>query len=487
MSVPAQTETPNLGLGHYLGVVRRRKWIMLVVFVATTGSAALLSLSQEPKYRAETKIVIGQGRGLFSPTLANAFQPFSATMSDLLESHVVARGVIDRLGLDMSEESLLAKTDVAIRPESSTLTVSVVDEDAELARRIADTLGRVFSDLVEDRFGASEQPQAQQDPLPPLTASIWDPAHIDPIQVSPKPRRTAAIAAVLGVLLGLLLGFLRDHFDRSLRTREEVEAIFGVPVIGQIPRRATARRRREIIAPADAAGSVEAYRKLRANLRYLAVGREVKTLLVTSSAPGDGKTTLAANLSVAIAESGAETLLIEADLRRPRLQGVFGGVGGPGLTSLLIDRTTVGQAVHDISPVVSGNGRDSGARLSFLPTGPLPPNPSELLASAKMRDLLNKFSQKFDYIVLDSPPILVVADALELARHVDGMLIVSRAGRTTVEEAREVRELVDRMDIPLLGIVLTDAPALASDYYSAQYVSRQQEKPPPVKSVARRT
>lgn len=487
-----QSDTTNLGLGHYLGVVYRRKWTILVVFVATSGTAALLSRAQEPTYRAETKIVIGQGRGLFSPTLANAFQPFSATMSDLLESHIVARRVIESLGLDKSEESLLAKMDIAIRPESSTLTVSVVDEDPELARRIAQSLGVVFSDLVEERFGGTEQqtPQQQQDPLPPLTASVWDPAHIDPAQVSPKPVRTTAIAAALGLLLGLLLGFVRDHFDRSLRTREDVEAGFGVPLIGQIPRPAP-RRKREIIAP-DATGSAEAYRKLRANLQYLAVDRPIQTLLVTSSAPGDGKTTLAANLAVAIAESGAATLLVEADLRRPRLQDAFGGAGGPGLTSLLMSRSLVPKAIRDVSMVVARNGRGSGAtRLSFLPSGPLPPNPAELLASEKMLELLNRLRQKFDYIILDSPPVLVVADALEVARHTDGMLVVSRANRTTFEEAREVRVLVERLQIPMLGVVLMDAVPLPSDYYSAQYGARPAKQALEVKleepSVARTT
>lgn len=474
MNDSPQNGAPNLGLSHYFGVIRRRKWIILFIFLATVLPAGLSSLAQEPKYRAETKIVIGQGQGLFPPTLANAFQPFSATMSDLLESHVVAGRVIDSLGLDSTEESLLAKTDVKITPESSTLTVSVVDEDAELARRIAAALGAVFSQLVEQRFGGTEaSPQPNQDPVPPLTATIWDPAHIDPVPVSPKPIQATAIAAVLGLLLGLLFGFLRDHLDRSLRTREDVEAAFGVPVIGQIPRHSKIQRRREIVVADDADGSAEAYRKLRANLQYLAVGGQLKTLLITSSAPGDGKTTLAANLAVAIAESGARTLLVEADLRRPRLQEAFGGGGAPGLTSLLIDHSSLAQALRDVSTIVARNGRGpTDARLSFLPAGPLPPNPSELLASRKMLELLNSLAQKFEYVIIDSPPMLVVADALELARHVDGMLVVSRAGRTTVEEAREVRTLVDRLGIPLLGAVLTDAPPLPSDYYSSQYTAR---------------
>jgi capsular exopolysaccharide synthesis family protein len=464
----SQEASAGVGLRHYLDVVRRRKWIVLGVLAVTMAGAAIVSAMQDPLYRAETKIVIGQGQGLFPPTLANAFQPFSATMSDLLSSHVVARQVINNQNLDESEESLLAKMDVSIRPESSALTLSVVDGDAQRARRIAANTGFVFSELVRERFGQPTPVGQGETPIPPLTATVWDPAHIDPAQVSPKPVRNLAIAAALGLLLGLLAAFLREHFDRGLRTREAVETAFGVPVIGQIPFERTRRMRKEQRTVSNPFGqSAEAYRALRANLQYLAVQRPLQTILITSASPEQGKTTVTANLAVAIARSGASTIAIEGDLRRPRLAETFGVDGrGGGLTGLLVGNRNIDSAMVGIPVAAVGNDRKSqaAARLAVLTSGHLPPNPGELLSSSQMEQLLERLKGTYEYVLIDSPPLLLVADALGLARMVDGVVLVARRDEATRDEARETRSLVERLGINLVGTVLTDVAATSAYY-----------------------
>jgi receptor protein-tyrosine kinase len=471
-----ETDTAGLGLRRYVDVVRRRKLIVFLVLLVTVLAAVAEVAYTKPTYRATTKIVIGQGSGLFSPNLSTAIQPFSATMSDLAKSNIVARTVKNDLGLAESEEQLLHKVSISIKPESSVLTVSVDDHSRALARAIAQDIGVVFSDLVKKRFGKATPVGPGQAPLPPLTATVWDPAHISPGRVSPRPKRDLALAAALGLILGLLAAFLRDHFDRRLRSREQIEEAFGAPVIGQIPLERRRTRRRPVVTNLFGESS-EAYRAVRTNLQYLGIQRPLRAILVTSSSPQQGKTTVTANLAVALARSGASTIAVEADLRRPRLAEILGiQVTTDGLTNVLVGNARVSEAVGRI-PL--GAEDDGAGRLAFLPSGPLPPNPSELLSSEQMRDLLAELTGEFDYVLIDSPPLLAVADALELARLADGVLLVVRRSEATTDEAREVHALVERLGLHLLGTVVTGSDAVSTyygDYGAAPETSRRVER-----------
>ena len=457
----------GIGLRHYLEVLGRRKWIVLAVLAAAIGIAALLSVLQAPRYRAEAKIVIGQGQTLLAPGVANAFQQYSATMAALLKSNVVARNTIDALDLEMSEEELLEKVSVSINPQTAVLGVSIEDQNRARARRILNQLGLVFEQLVDTKFGrqAIETGVPGQKPQP-LRVRVWDPAHVNPEQVAPKPVRNVVIAGVLGLVLGLLAAFLREHFDRKLRTREDVEQAFGAPVIGQIPFTRT-RRTDQALALWDAGGGGgEAFRALRANLQYLAVKRPLRTILITSASAGQGKTTVTANLGIAIARSGATTVALEADLRRPQLVEALGAARQPsGLTNMLVGAEDLENTLLYI-PLSGENGSGRSGEIAFLPSGPLPPNPSELLSSLQMTELLDRLTGMFDHVLIDSPPLLPVADALELARMVDGVVLIVRSNSASTDEAREVRALVERLGIHLVGVVLTDVEPAAS-YYGA--------------------
>lgn len=461
-------EQQGIGLRHYLDVVRRRKWIALAVTATAIGAAALFSFLQDPTYRASTKIVVGQGNSLFPPGEASAVQPFTATMGDLVRSNVVARTVIDSLGLTReSPESLLSRVAVSINPETAVVKVSVEDGDKQRAVAIAQGIGLVFSQLVKDRFGTPPATADRGVAQLPLTATIFDPAHAEPQPVSPRPKRNMAIAGVLGLLLGVLAGFLREHFDRMLRTRESIEQGFGVPVIGQIPFERKGKDNQRTVFWDGFGETVEAFRALRANLQYLAVKRPLQTILVTSASPNQGKTTVAANLAVAIARSGATTVVLEGDLRRPRLDETFGAVGGgAGLTSVLVGAADLEDAIVDISvPEAADGAGQLAGHVALIPSGPLPPNPSELLSSFQMRDLLEQLSRTYDHVLIDSPPLLLVADALELARMVDGVVLVARRNRVSSEDARELRALVERLDIHLTGVVFTDVTPAGSYGY----------------------
>lgn len=466
--IDLEADQSGIGLRQYLQIVRRRKWIIFAVLVASVAAAATLSFRAQSMYRATTKIVVGQGNSLFQPDKANAVQPFTATMSDLLESNIVAARVISDLGLAQTPQEFLEDVSVSINPETAVLRVDVTASDPELAQDIAAHIGVIFSDLVRERFGATAPTAVRQDAQPPLTATVWDPAHVDADPVSPKPLRNIALAGVLGLILGLLGAFLRDHFDRSLRDRDSVEHSFGVPVIGQIPLQRGSRKR----AWKDARTRTEAFQALRANLQYLAVKRPLQTILITSASAQQGKSTVTANLALAVARSGASVVVVEADLRRPNLGSILGVRSTrPGLTSFLVGASNLDSALVEIPPAAGGG--DGAGRVHLLPSGPLPPNPSELLSSTQMTELLDRLAVSFDYVLIDSPPLLPVADALELARLVHGVILVVRRNHATSDQAREVRALVERLDISLVGSVLTGAET-GTDY--SYYSSAERER-----------
>ncbi len=466
MSDVRETEGTGAGLRQYLEVVRRRKLIVIAILAVSLGAASALTLATTSLYQAETTIVVGQGTCIVQGQNANAIQPFAATAAGLMQGTVVARSVIKDLHLNMTPQQLLGSVSVSFNPESAAVKASVTNHDPELAKRIADRLGVNFKQLVRQRLGKGTAT------TPPLEACIWDPGHILPGRVAPKPTQNLLIAGVLGLILGLLIAFLRDYFDRTLRTVEEIERAFGVPVIGQIPTVKPANRgERSRILWEENGDFAESFRGLRANLQYLAVQWPLKTILVSSPQAAQGKTTVCASLATAIAQAGQSVVLIEADLRRPRVADTFGLPRfRPGLTSVLVGHSQLGKATTEIPlPPTPGHAAGQTPAITVLPSGPLPPNPSELVGSPRMRRLVDGLADLYDTVILDSPPLLPVADSLALAKLVDGVIIVVRSKNATRDDAQSVRAMAERLGIHIVGVVVTDVPR--RDHYYAEYTS----------------
>ncbi|HST26684.1 MAG TPA: polysaccharide biosynthesis tyrosine autokinase [Gaiellaceae bacterium] len=472
MSDVRETEGTGIGLRQYLEVLRRRKLIVISFLAISLGAASALTLATTSLYEAQTTIVVGQGTCIVQPQNANAIQPFTATAAGLMHSTVLANNIIHDLKLNYTPQGLLGNISVSFNPDSAALTASVVNHDPLLAKSIARSLGTNFQRLVQQRLGKEVPAAAGVPPTAPLTACIWDPAHVVPGKVEPKPTRNLLVAGILGLVLGLLAAFLRDYFDRTLRTVEEIERAFGVPVIGQIPSvKPTNRGERSRILWEENGDFAESFRGLRANLQYLAVQWPLKTILVTSPAANQGKTTVCASLATAIAQSRQSVVLIEADLRRPRLGETFGLPRlRPGLTSVLVGHSQLGRATSQIPlPPTPGQQKGQETSITVLPSGPLPPNPSELVGSPRMRRLVDGLADLYDTVILDSPPLLPVADSLALAKLVDGVIIVVRAKNATRDDAKAVRALADRLGLHVIGVVVTDVPR--RDHYYAEYTS----------------
>jgi len=279
-------------------------------------------------------------------------------------------------------------------------------------------------------------------------------------QVWPRRGLILAVAAFLALMLGIALAAMLEAIDNRIKSWEDVERFVGARVIGTVPSIAQEGRRKVAMHIHDnpTSPSAEALRVLRTNLTFAAVDRSLRTLLVASAMPEEGKTTVAVSTAIAIASNGNRVLLIEADMRRPQFKRVFGIESDAGLSTML-----AGADDEGIHPTEIEN-------LSILPAGPRPPNPAELLDGGRLQRVLTKLSESFDTIIFDSPPLLPVADALLIGSQVEGVVVVARAGRTTRPSLRGAFRLLEQVGANVFGVVLNDRGKRRRGYgYGSSY------------------
>jgi succinoglycan biosynthesis transport protein ExoP len=450
--------------------------------VVTLGAASI-SFSQPNVYRASTKIVVGQGGGIFQPQFGNVFQPYTQTMSSLFKSEIVANTVIHDLDLNETSKSLLAHVHLASTPDSAVLEVSFDSHNRADAVRTLGRMASIFTSLVQQKLGRTQGTPQQADPLRPITATVFDPAHASSTPISPRPVRTLAFGAVIGLILGLVLGLLRDALDDRLRGRDEVEEHFAAPVVAALPKsmlgrkavgntrkralplsRETARRQRR--------AQTEALDRLRLQLPRGAGG---KLVVITSSASGEGKSTVAANLGVALALAGHDVICVDTDPTSPRLSHYLDlEPAGGNASPLKSERADLLEALRDVSirtedaagnesaePPLPDLGRSANraagdgrpGRMQLLVWG----HEQEALTHRTIPDLAAELKAQAGYVVVDTPP-LPSGTTLALLSVADETIVVAREAKTTKEQARFVRQTLERLHVPSYSIVSIGAP-----------------------------
>ncbi|SNR77067.1 polysaccharide biosynthesis tyrosine autokinase [Blastococcus mobilis] len=429
--------------------LRDHSYFIVLGVLLGLGAAGLLTWTTERTYTSSTQLFVG---AVGATDTADAYEGnlFSqervASYAQILTSPDLAERVVDELGLDLTAGELAAKVTAAPVPETVVLEVKVTDTSAERAQAIATSLGRQFASRVtelETPAGASSSTVA--------VSTIQTP-DFNPEPASPDVPGTLGRGAAIGLVLGTGVALLRTRTDRAVRRDDDVEEAAGAHVVGRVLEQHRWARTR---LPADVFGqspAAEAYRALRVNLRHLDGRRRPQAVVVTGPLPGAGASTVAVNLSASLAASGQRVLLIDGDLRRPRVTHCLGLPDGPGLTDVL----TGSAELHDVVRPWRGG------RLSVLGAGPLPSDPEALLGSARMRSLLDVLRDQYDQVILDAPPLLSVVDAAVLSAVADSCLLVARYGRTRREHLAEAAAMVTRVRVPSLGVVLNRVPRRAA-------------------------
>jgi succinoglycan biosynthesis transport protein ExoP len=307
---------------------------------------------------------------------------------------------------------------------------------------------------------------------------VLDYARLPKVTVSPRKRLAIGIAVVLALLVGLLLSFVLDALDRTLKSPEDVERHLGLPLLGRLPRapHSTDEKSADLYVHSHTRSPLaEGCRALRTSLLFAGAERPLKTVLLTSSVAREGKTLCCVSLGITLAQAGGKILLIDCDLRRPRLGGAFGLPDETGLTSVLALDADVRDAVHTTSV----------ENLYVLPSGPTPPNPAELLAGEGFRKLLLRLSEEYDRILIDSPPAVPVTDPAVLSTAVDGVLLVVRNKQAHRDLARRAAQHILDVGGNLLGVVLNAVEPDEKRYraYYGQYTDDESHPPPQRKTA----
>ena len=472
-----ETESP---MRTYLRFARRHMWLLILVPIYALGATYFVVSRQDPVYRATMKVVVAQAGGTSQADIGS--QKLSQTMTNLLESDVVAGEVIDRQNLKTTPEKLLKDMHVSFKPDSSVLDVAFDATDRRAALNTLTEISTVFQQLIDQKLGVRLGRSALREraALPVIVATVFDPPHLQPEKVSPKPARTLGFAAVLGLAAGLLLAFARESLDARIRNRSQAERLFGAPVLGSLPKGSIGK------PPPEVGGEVnwslaDAMHVLSANLRFSPEGSLGSTVLVTSAQKSEGKTTVAANLAVELASSGNSVIIVDTDMRRPRLHEHLGLTqDGHGLAEVISDGVPLDKTLEDVELIVpSLNGsrlfrRESNVdpassagsgSLRALKVGTAPHNPARILTAAATSRLLEELSSKADYVIVDAPPLLGVADAYPLALQTDNVLVVARLERTKKDTAEAVRSTLEGLGVRSVAIVLTDAPVRGAYSY----------------------
>ncbi|WP_433341817.1 polysaccharide biosynthesis tyrosine autokinase [Micromonospora sp. CA-111912] len=455
----------------YLRAVRRSWWLVLLAVMVSLGVAALVTVQTKPRYVASvTYFVTVPNQGVSEAYQGGIFmQQRVKSYADLLKSDRLAQSVVAKNPLGLTAEEVQARVDASTVPDTVLLRGTVTDTDATRALRLTEAVSAQFVELVK----AVETPPEGR--TAPIKVEVISGPRVSSVPVSPKPPLNLSVGALAGLLVGFGLAVLRTRFDNRLRDAVGLQRATGSPLLGEIPFDPTARTAPLIVGDAASSPRAEAVRKLRTNLRFVDVHEPARVIAVTSALQGEGKTTLSCNLAIALAEAGWRVALVDADLRRPKVAEYLNLEASVGLTDVLLGDVSVGDVVQ----------RWGDKSLLVLPAGSVPPNPSELLGSKAMADLLLVLRESADIVVIDTAPLRTVTDGVVVAVQADGALVVSRYGRTDRGQIAAAAQALQSVSVRLLGCVLNMAKLGRAE--TDQYESYRIDVPPaPVAAPAER-
>jgi capsular exopolysaccharide synthesis family protein len=435
-----------MDLRSYLRAVRKRWWLVLVVAVLGGAGGEAANLRATPLYASHVTFYVSTpaAEGTAAAQADQFAQRRTNSYVQLLSSDRLAQTIIADTGLKMSPSQLSHEIQGSAQVNTVLLKASVRDPSPARALRIATSIASQFPIMIDglDNRGTTKT----------VALNVVSGPSVGHLPVSPRKKLNIAIGVLIGLVVGLILAVLRELTDTTIRSAEMLRDI-GLPLLGSIQFDNSARKAPLIVGGQVRSLRAEAFRHVRTNLQFVDVDHPIKVIVVTSSVAAEGKSTTATNLAIVFAETGSRVLLIEADLRRPRVSDYLGLERAVGLTNVLAGQVSIDE-------VLQKWGSDG---LTVLPCGSIPPNPSELLGSQNMVDLLTTMRQRFDTIIIDTPPLLPVTDAAVASVLADGVVIVVRYGRTNRAQLAAAFRSLESVDARVLGCVLNMQPAKQSE------------------------
>jgi succinoglycan biosynthesis transport protein ExoP len=444
-----------LNVTEYLRITREHWAPVAAVALAGIMFASLFALTRTPAYTTSSQVFVSFHGAESTSELATGtsyVQRRVVSYSNLVRSPQVLDPVIVELGLNTTAGELGTRVQAAPVTDTVLIDITATDADPTVAARIANTVAESLAERVDEletpqqTVDSPVQLQMVREAAPPGSASY------------PNIPVMIFVGFLLGSALGIALAVLREIADTRVRSEQDVRAVTDSAVIGAIPVDDEAEKNPLVVQTSPYHTRSEAFRRLRTNLQFLDLDGGPQAFVVTSSVPDEGKTTSAINLAITLADADSRVLLIDADLRRPSVAGYLGMEGSVGLTTLLIQRATIDDVIQPWG----------SAGLFVMPSGVVPPNPAELVGSKAMARLVHEMSEQFDYVIIDTPPLLPVTDAALIARMTSGVLMVAGAGQIRREQLRQSLANLSTVSARVLGIVLNKV-ARSADPYGASY------------------
>lgn len=431
-------------------------YVIIIGVVLALGMFYYSSLMKKPVYSTYTTIILVRDNNSNSSSsdinqdiMVN--QKLVSTYSEIVKSRLVLDQVIKSLDLPYTYEQLASKVSVSSVEDTEILKIIVKDENAREAVIIANEISSVFSTEVSKIYKLDN-------------VSVIDMAKLNEKPINIHTARDTVIACLLGVIISSAVIFVIYYFDDTLRDADTLEDDLQLPVLSKVcksPDFSTL-----IVNDKPNSLTSESIRNLRANLQFSSIDEKLKTVLITSSIPGDGKSFVSANLAISFAQAGKKVLIIDCDLRKGVLHKSFGVNGRYGLSNLLIE---------DVENYDNYLFKTSIKNLSIIPRGTYPPNPSELLSSKKNADLLNLLKKKYDIIILDSAPITGLSDSLVLSTIVDEVVLVTSVNHTPKTVLLNAKKTLEGIGAKIAGAVANNVPAKKGGYGGYYYYDDSQD------------
>jgi len=444
-------------LAEYVDLFRKRwRWIWAVA-AAGLAAAFAFSMLSTPLYSATAQVFVSVSGTDTTADLAqgNTFTTRQvASYAQLVDSPSVLDPVIEDLGLEQSAGELAEQVTAEAPLDTVLINIAVADPSAELAAAIAnETAGSLAATVAAVEKPSTDQPS-------PVRISTVKTALTPDAPISPNTPLNLAIGLLVGFAAGFGTALLRERMDTRIRTQDDIRAVTEAAIIGSISYDESAVDLPLIVQESPRSARSEAFRRLRTNLQFLALDRERRAIVITSAIPREGKSTTAINMAISLADAGTKVVLVDADLRRPAVSRYMGLEGATGLTTVLIGKIAVEDAIQEW-----GN-----PNLRVLASGQIPPNPSELLGSIHMAELIQKLENEYDVVLIDTAPLLPVTDGAILARLAAGAVVVVGAGTTHRPQVEEGLEALSTVGATVLGIVANRLPVTErGGYYRYEY------------------